>query len=348
MFAHRFRLVYILLLAAYSFFNILFTGGDNFFTFPISRYHLFAIILLMVALVWESNRLLFSFLEKHTSRLEKKVNILVLFFTLSLLPVAIISAVTSYLIPGWLGFEVAETNMQFRLALAFTFRINLFLHTIHAIIYYNSRLKNSLLEAEKLKTLTVESQFEALRNQVKPHFLFNSFNVLSGLIYKDPALASEFIQQLSRVYRYLLYHQQEKLVSLKTELDYLDSYIFLLRIRFGDAFEVDKNIDDYLLEKFCVPPASVQLLLENAVKHNKTSKKDILKVNIFEQDGFLVIRNNIQLKTNQEPSSGLGLHNIKMRYRHLANKNIVVKQDEHFFTVRLPLIMQPDYENIDR
>ena len=348
MFAHRFRYLYILLLAAYSFFNILFTGGDDLFNFPIHRYHLFAVILMMVFLVWEGNRLLFVVLQKNVSRLNGKLHILVLFFILSLLNVGIVSAAIAYLVPGWLGFEVAETSSQFKLSLAFCFRINLFLHTIHAIMYYDSRLKNSVLEAEKLKTLTAESQFEALRNQVKPHFLFNSFNVLSGLIHKDPGLASEFIQQLSRVYRYLLYHQQEKLVSLSTEIEYLDSYIFLLKIRFGEALEVDRNINDINTEKYRIPPASLQLLVENAVKHNKVSRKNRLNVNIFEQDRFLVVRNNVQSKSQREPSSGLGLQNIRLRYRHLAKQDIVVEQDKLYFTVRLPLILQHDYESTDR
>lgn len=348
MFAHRLRYLYILLLAAYSFFNILFTGGDDLFNFPINRYHLFAVILMMVFLLWESNRLLFTALQKNVVRLQGKLNILALFFMLSLLHVGIISAVTAYLVPGWLGFEGAEANAQFRISLAFCFRINLFLHTIHAIMYYDSRLKNSVLEAEKLKTLTAESQFVALRNQVKPHFLFNSFNVLSGLVHKDPPLASEFIQQLSRVYRYLLYHQQEKVVDLATELEYLDSYIFLLKIRFGDALQVSKEVEEAIQKKYFVPPATVQLLVENAVKHNKVSRKNRLNVNIFEQDRFLVVQNNLQSKSQQEPSSGLGLENIRLRYRHLANQEIIVEKNEQHFTVRLPLILLPDYESTHR
>lgn len=348
MFAHRFRYVYILLLAAYSFLNILFIGGDGLFNFPISQYHLFAIILMMVFLVWESNRLLFRVLQKNSYYFKGKSNILVLFFVISFLHVGLISAAVAFWVPGWLGMELAEPGTQFKLSLAFSFRINLFLHTIHAIMYYDSRLKNSMLESEKLKTLTAESQFEALRNQVKPHFLFNSFNVLSGLVHKNPNLASEFIQQLSKVYRYLLYHQQEKMVSLKTELDYLNAYIFLLQIRFGGAFRVNIQVDSQFMDGFLIPPASLQLLVENAVKHNKVSKKDKLEVNIFVQNRFLVIHNNLQRKKRQEASSGLGLENIKMRYQHLAKKEIIVEQNEQFFTVRLPLILQPEYESPDR
>jgi sensor histidine kinase YesM len=348
MFGHRFRYIFILLLAIYSFFNILFTGGDSFFIFLKNQYYLFAIILLMVLLIWESNRLLFRLLLRNEDKFKRKYNILILFFLSSLIHVMIISATAAYLLPGWLGLEVAQGSSQFRLGLAFSFRINLFLHTIHAIMYYNSKLKNSMLEAEKLKTLTAESHFEALRDQVKPHFLFNSFNVLSGLVHKDPELASEFIQQLSRVYRYLLYHQQEKLASLATEMEFLDSYVFLLNIRFGEALKISTEVSTEKQEKYQIPPASVQLLVENAVKHNTVSRKNHLHINIFEENGFLVVRNNLQRKIRQETSRGLGLQNISLRYRHLSGKDIIVEDGHQFFTVRLPLMLPSDYESSHR
>lgn len=348
MFAHRYRFLFVLLLATYSFFNILFTSGDSLFQFSINRYYLYTIILLMVFLLWESNRFLFSLLQRSQLQFHKKFNVLIVFFLLSLLHVVIISGATSYLVPSWLEIETQEGVTQFRLGLAFCFRINLFLHTIHAIIYYNTRLKDTVLEAEKLKTLSAESQFEALRNQVHPHFLFNSFNVLSGLVHKNPSLASEFIQQLARVYRYLLYHQQDKLVSLGTELDFLDSYIFLLRIRFGDAIEINNLIDEASREKYNIPPTSVQLLVENAVKHNKISKKNQLHINIFEENTFLVVRNNLQRKNQDHSSLGMGLNNIRLRYRHLIHKEIIVEENEQYFTVQLPLIVESAYENSHR
>lgn len=348
MFAHRHRYLFVLLLATYSFFNILFTSGDSLFQFPIDRTYLYAIIVLMVLFLWESNRLLFKLLQQSQIRFHKRFNILIAFFLLSLLAVGIIGTATAYLVPRWISAEPVNDATQFRLSLAFCFRINLFLHTVHAIIYYNSRLKDTMLETERLKTLSAESQFEALRNQVKPHFLFNSFNVLTGLVHRDPGLASEFIQQLSRVYRYLLYHQQDKLVSLDTEMDFMDSYIFLLRIRFGDALEVKNMIEEVSREKYMTPPASVQIMIENAVKHNKVSKKDRLSINIFEENGFLIIRNNIQRKTQDDSSLGMGLKNINMRYQYLTHQEVIIEEGQRYFTVRLPLILAPEYENTHR
>jgi sensor histidine kinase YesM len=335
-------------LAVYSFFNILFTGGDKLFSFSLNRYYLLAVILVMVLLVWESNRWLFSFLQHNQSGLKSRINLLILFFILSIVSVIIISAGVAFLVPRGLGLENTDVGMQFRLSLAFTFRINLFLHTIHAIMYYDARLKNTMLEAEKLKTLSAESQYEALRNQVKPHFLFNSFNVLSGLVHKNPGMAADFIRQLSKVYRYLLYHQEEKLVRLGMEIDFLQSYIFLLKIRFGDALKVQVDIPEDLAEAYLLPPASLQLLVENAVKHNVLTQKKPLTINIFTEERFLVIRNSLQRKKNDESKTGLGINNIRLRYRMLSKQEILVEEDPAFFTVNLPLIKMTADESINR
>ena len=344
MFSHRFRYVYILLLAVYSFLNIIFTGGENLFSFQLDYFYFFVAILLVVLLIWESNHLLFRYLSTISTHF-KRLNVLVVFFLLSLVSVLIISIASSFVLTNWTTIETSTITSQFRLSLAFTFRINLFLHTLHAIWYYNSRLKDSLIESERLKTLTAESQYSALRNQIKPHFLFNSFNVLSGLVDKDPPLAQHFINQLSRVYRYLLYHQQTDLVSLDTELEYLDSYFSLLQVRFGSALVIQNNTEFIDAEKYWVPPSSLQLLVENAIKHNVISKKKQLTVNIFEENGFIVVCNNLQPKSQTDNSSGLGLDNVRLRFRYLTDQKIVVEQKNDIFTVKLPLILQPSNES---
>lgn len=342
MFSNRFRYIYILLLAIYSYLNILFTEGDRLFSTQISSTLLFFSILSIVFLIWESNRFLFGLLQTYEGRIPRKIHVLIPFFFLSLVHVALIATLFGTLVPEIFGMETINIFTQVKLSLAFAFRINLFLHTIHAITYFNQKLRDSRLEAEQLKTLHAESQFEALRNQINPHFLFNSFSVLSGLIAKNKALASEFVQQLSKVYRYLLYNNDQKLVMLSTEIEFIEAYIFLLKIRFGEPLHFQISLNKIDPKAYYIPPASVQLLLENAVKHNIISKKFPLQIDIFVENEFLVVKNNLQAKPQIEISGGLGLTNIELRYHHMTQKHVVIRQTKTHFVVMLPLLKQPN------
>ncbi len=338
MFKSRYRYLFIALLAGYSYLNILFTGGNRLFGLEIALWQFFAAIIIMVTLVWEVNRGLFHLIEHRDGPLARRLTPLVPFFLVSLVGVVLIAAATTYAAVALSDVPQAESWSQFKLALAFTFRINLFLHTINAITYFNEKLKNTVLEAERLKTLSVESQFEALRNQINPHFLFNSLNVLSGIVHKDADLASDFIKQLANVYRYLLYNQENRTVSLRTEMEFIDAFVFLLKLRFADQVIIDQNIDDTVQDAFQLPPASVQLLVENAIKHNVTSRKNPLRVGIFVEDDYLVVQNTLQRVPKTTLPGGMGLNNIKMRYQHLVDRAVEVIDDGELFMVKLPLI----------
>ncbi len=330
--------MFIALLAGYSYLNILFTGGDRLFGSVVAPWQLFAAIAIMVTLVWETNRWLFHFLEHRDGPLARRLTPLVPFFLASLVGVVLIAATVTYAVVVVSDVPPSENWGQFKLALAFTFRINLFLHTINAITYFNEKLKNTVLEAERLKTLSVESQFEALRNQINPHFLFNSLNVLSGIVHKDADLASDFIKQLANVYRYLLYNQENKTVSLRAEMEFIDAFVFLLKLRFADQVIISQDVSDAYRDAFQLPPASVQLLVENAIKHNVTSRKSPLHVNIFVENDFLVVQNTLQRVPKPTLPGGIGLNNIKMRYQHLVDREVQVVDDEKYFMVKLPLI----------
>ena len=338
MFKSRYRYLFIALLAGYSYLNILFTGGDRLFGSNFIPWHLFAAVAIMVTLVWETNRWLFGFIEHRDGMLARKLTPLVPFFLASLLAVVLIAAATTYAAVALSDIPPGEGWSQFKMALAFAFRINLFLHTINAIIYFNNKLKNTVLEAERLKTLSIESQFEALRNQINPHFLFNSLNVLSGIVHQDADLASDFIKQLANVYRYLLYNQENKTVSLRTEMEFIDAFVFLLKLRFADQVIIDQAVPEADQDAFQLPPASVQLLVENAIKHNVTSRKNPLRVAIFVEDDYLVVQNTLQHVPKPTLPGGMGLNNIKLRYQHLVDREVEVIDDGESFRVKLPLI----------
>ncbi|MEM1408507.1 MAG: histidine kinase, partial [Bacteroidota bacterium] len=267
MFKVKYRYLFILLLAIYSYLNILFTEGDRLFGYEINSLVFFCVLLLMVVAVWESNRLFSDLAQKLKLG---KTHPLILFFGYSVVSVTVIALIVTGALSLYFG-EAAHGTLTLKLALGFAFRINLFLHCINAIYFFIIQYKNSQLEAETLKKQNAEARFEALRNQINPHFLFNSFNVLSSLVYKDADTSSKFIDQLSNVYRYLLFNQQNKIVKLGEEIAFLESYIYLLKIRFQDNLNIKKNIADRVRDTY-IAPATLQLLIENAIKHNVVSK----------------------------------------------------------------------------
>jgi two-component system, LytTR family, sensor kinase len=204
--------------------------------------------------------------------------------------------------------------------------------------YVLTRWKESLAEKEQLQQQSIFQEFESLKNQVNPHFLFNCFNTLSSLISEDPRQADAFLNELSKVYRYLLRSNEDGLSSLDNELKFIRSYFELLRQRYGDAIqlqiEVDKKYAAYLL-----PSLSLQLLVENAVKHNIVSRQQPLVIDIFTTAGNrLAVNNNLQLKLIKAPSNKIGIRNIQEKYQLLQTEGFQVLEDARNFTVVLPLI----------
>jgi len=194
--------------------------------------------------------------------------------------------------------------------------------------------RESALVAEKLKSEQLTSQFEALKTQLNPHFLFNSLNALSTLIYKDQDTASLFTDQLSKVYRYVLENQSEEIVPLSNEMAFTDAYVFLQQIRFGDNLKVNVDVSD---TNFVIPPLALQMLIENAIKHNVISKEHPLTISIRSDGDFIAIKNNLQ-KKKVENSTGIGLDNIKKRFQYLSNKEIKINETSANYEVKLPLL----------
>jgi sensor histidine kinase YesM len=200
------------------------------------------------------------------------------------------------------------------------------------------RLEDIQLRAERLEKESAQAQFAALKSQVNPHFLFNSLSILSSLVYVDAELSEKFIDQLSRAYRYILEQKDNDRILLKTELEFIQAYRFLLQIRFEDKFDVIVNIPESDQSRYSIAPLTVQLLVENAVKHNRMSVKEPLQIHI-EQDGDnLVIRNNLQIRPQPDISTGVGLKNIINRYALLTPRPVWVGESDDQFIVKIPLL----------
>jgi sensor histidine kinase YesM len=200
--------------------------------------------------------------------------------------------------------------------------------------------RKSAIEAEQLKTEQYAQQYQTLKDQLNPHFLFNSFNVLSNLVYENPDVAARFIQQLSKIYRYVLEVQQEKLIKLSSELEFAENFLSLQKIRFEEGLQYEIKVVSKT--DFYLPPLSLQMLLENAIKHNIASMANPLHIEILVKGDQLIVKNNLQLKSSlSEESTGIGLSNIRKRYELLSNEPVLLEETNGFFVVKLPLLENP-------
>ena len=215
--------------------------------------------------------------------------------------------------------------------------INIIMISVMEAISWFKRSQGSLLRAEKLEKENSQIRFETLKSQLNPHFLFNSLNVLSSLIKKDSNKAQNFVDEFSSVYRYTLEVIEKPVVELREELDFAKSYLFLQKIRFDNAVELEINVDASKLN-YLVPPLAVQTLLENTFKHNKVSGENPLRIRIYNEDNFLVTVNNLQPKIKGPDSKGVGLNNLNKRYELLGERapKFSVTGKEYF--AKIPLI----------
>jgi two-component system, LytTR family, sensor kinase len=209
-------------------------------------------------------------------------------------------------------------------------------HTSFISLEFFQAWKSSLIEAERLKKENLQSQLEALKNQVNPHFLFNSFTTLNELIFENTQKASDYLEKLASTYRYLLQNNINNLVTLKEEIEFIDNYIYLLKIRYEDSLYFNIKIDEAALAKK-IPPVSLQILLENAIKHNVINLNNPLWVEIYTRDNYLFVKNNVNPKTSHVKSNHIGLQNLKERISLLKCGTMEVEQNTEEFKVKLPL-----------
>ncbi|TAE21062.1 MAG: histidine kinase [Cytophagales bacterium] len=216
-------------------------------------------------------------------------------------------------------------------------------NTAYFGFYFFEKWKKNLVEKETwakekamLQQERINAQYENLINQLNPHFLFNSLSSLDSLIDDNPSLARQFLGQLAKVYRYVLQHKDKELVSLETELTFVKNYVSLLETRFGGTFQLYCTIDSDALERQIVP-VTLQILIENAIKHNSISEVTPLRVSLTSRDGYLEVSNPVQRKTQIATSNGQGLQNLRQLYSFLSSKEVVIESGE-VFTVRVPLL----------
>jgi LytS/YehU family sensor histidine kinase len=215
---------------------------------------------------------------------------------------------------------------------------NIIATSLNEAAYTFTIWKNTTVETEELKKANLQSRLESLKNQVNPHFLFNALNSLSSLINESPDEAEKFLDEMTKVYRYLLRNNEQELTTLSTEVKFLQSYFHLLKTRYGEGIVLNLSIlPDY--ENYMIPPLTLQLLVENAVKHNVILREKPLHINVETiPGGQLMVRNSLQLKTVHVASNKVGLRNIAAKYKLMNQPEIIIAQDETYFSVTLPLM----------
>ncbi|GAB4039231.1 hypothetical protein GCM10028809_59780 [Spirosoma gilvum] len=210
------------------------------------------------------------------------------------------------------------------------------------VVLLNNRFTNQLLtfkfNAERLQKESVQTQYNALKNQVNPHFLFNNLSILSSLARTNASLSIQFINQMAKAYRYILEQKDHELVSIRSELDFLDAYIFLLKIRFQEKFFVTLAIPADQQTNYLIAPLTLQLLLENVIKHNTMSTAKPMMVTIKVVQDYIEVSNRLQLRQKPFYSTGIGLQNIVSRYALLSEQAVWIGQREDEFVVKVPLL----------
>ncbi|MDP4149965.1 MAG: histidine kinase [Bacteroidota bacterium] len=290
-------------------------------------------------LVWQGNVWLMYFIRKrYTWSAQVYYKIIISLFFANIVYSGILSAV---LLNLWKMFS-RETYSNTGGPLVNTILLIIiaacFITNIYEIIFLNQEREYSQTRVEQLNIAKAQAELEALKNQIDPHFIFNSLNTLSFLITRDPQNARLYNDTLAKVYRYILSNKDKDLVLLREEIEFISNYFYLLKIRFADAISMVIEITDLSSEDYLIPPISVQALIENAIKHNEFNDRLPLTINISISSNYVIVRNIINPKNYAAPTSKIGLGNLDNRYKLITKRNIIIENNFKSFTVKLPII----------
>ena len=297
---------------------------------------------IMVIGMWEVTDKVFAYVKCKAKSTYLSSHDIVKYFVMCFVVTTLVSPLIAYLdvytVGHWLkcAFPLTQ-DIAFWKSLISAFGVGSMMTSMNLIHHFFQHQRKTEVLEEQLKRAELASKYESLKNQVNPHFLFNSLSVLTSLVYKSQDTAAEFINQLSKIYRYVLENQDKELVSLEKEVQFLESFFFLLQIRHENAIQlqIDLPIDT---ENYQVPPLTLQMLVENAIKHNSFHKESPLQVTLSCEDQMLSICNNCQARNISENSTNVGLSNIRSRLALHSQIPIEIEHTEEKFCVKIPLI----------
>lgn len=315
------------------------------------RFGFWGIYLLSLAetlILWEANRLMILFIRtRYPSLQQTRQRILLILLSCSILTIGIrVLNLAIYDRTMFWGYRFPlEAYLQgVSVALLFVIIVG----GVYEAVYYFRMWKDTAVEAESLKKENLQSQLDSLKAQLSPHFLFNSLGSLSSLIEEDPAKAQSFVTEMSSVYRYLLQANDRELTTLRDEMEFVHAYLHMLETRFPEGLQLDVNISDEAYE-YLLPPLTIQILVENAVKHNAVMASQPLRIRIYtDDDRSLVVWNRLQKKTSPVQSHKKGLQNIISKYRLLNQPAIAIEETPSHFQVTIPLIKKTHHAGTNR
>ena len=332
----------IALMGHITFFNRNHSGEERF-----GFWSIYFISLAETYVLWEAIRLVLIYFRKHYPGIENSKR-----------------RITGILVAGTIATIVIRTAIIFfydkTLLWGYAFPVegylyNVFVALLYVIIiagiyegiYYFDMWRAATIEAEALRNENLQTQLDSLKAQINPHFLFNNLSSLTSLIAEDPRQAERFVGELSSVYRYLLQTNEQQLTTIERELNFIQAYAHLLQTRFRDGLIISIRVDKQYIQ-YLLPPLTLQLLLENAVKHNIILPEKPLHINIFtDHKNNVIVENNLQRKSAHAFSNKMGLKNVSAKYRLLKRQNIRVEETTEHFRVIIPLIKTEDYAHTD-
>jgi sensor histidine kinase YesM len=292
--------------------------------------------ILLAMLIWQGNRYLLFRTRKRFTWFDKPIEKLVLLFMNNIF-------YTTPLTVAWLcfwynlaGFSAVKWDVINVVALLNVICV-LFVTHVYETVFMVKEQQNEQVKNSELQRAKVEAELTALKNQIDPHFMFNSLNTLTHLIKTDPASAFEFTENLAEIYRYILSQKDQTLVLLEDELEFTHKYTDLLHLRFGNSLIIKRHFNGTAGKDYLIPPTSVFVAFENAVKHNEISEKNPMQIDVDVENELLVIRNSLRERKTRAHSSKIGLKNLDERFRLATGKGIVAGTRKDQFSVQFPL-----------
>ena len=294
----------------------------------------FLVSFIRTALIWNGSMKIIMYSVSRFSMFKETLKIIVFQLTTLTVYVLLVEFGEMITVKYFLkiNLTVAEKLALVIVSLILTFMIS----SIYASVSFFLQWKENLLRSQALEKANLEARYETLRNQVNPHFLFNSLNTLVMLVNDNP-VATRYVESIAEIMRYMLQSRDKEAVLVRDELNIAREYVFIQQNRFGERLTVEFDIPEQFYH-LAIAPLALQMLLENAIKHNVVSREHPLHVRVFvDENKYLIIENGVKPKIDKDPSTGVGLENIRSRYLYLTGKEIIVKQENGLFTVRLPL-----------